>query len=288
MLCFELATISDVQSWQSIIGGNIRRSGVSPHIHLLWCINVNANITGIVIHSTCCGKDFSDFILGNFGPTISLPTVITVLLSMTNNTELLSLHFEQSSKKGKSIGWIRCLAHAIKEKLGSDTTQTLFSDSELSIFANTTTKDIDITSLAKKLSKFLKTLGLYPYNQRQEFTGTLKPVSHDSIQPALLICPRSAVCLTLGCNQSSLKQNSQKKDITRVTLIKGMTIHPNVQLLSRWCSNHCWHRVVFPLEKPISRHVLWFPKGFPMETQKVFLKEKSEKHIMCFFQVSHR
>ena len=43
-------------------------------------------------------KDFSDFILGNFGPTISLPTVIMLLLSMTNNTELLSLHFKQNQK----------------------------------------------------------------------------------------------------------------------------------------------------------------------------------------------
>jgi len=25
---------------------------------------------------------------------------------------------------------------------------------------------------------------------------------------------------------------------------------------------HCWHWVVFPPEKPISRHVLWFLKGF--------------------------
>jgi hypothetical protein len=39
-------------------------------------------------------KEFSDFILGHFGPAISLPTVIMLLLSMTNNTELLSLHFK--------------------------------------------------------------------------------------------------------------------------------------------------------------------------------------------------
>ena len=77
---------------------------VSNGLQLIWCTIT----TGIIIHSTCSGqpefasfpripfKDFSDFILENFGPTISLPTVITVLLSMTNNTELLSLHFKQS------------------------------------------------------------------------------------------------------------------------------------------------------------------------------------------------
>jgi hypothetical protein len=80
-------------------------------------------------------------------------------------------------------------------------------------------------------------LELYPYNQKQKFTGTLKPVSHDSIQPALLICPRSSVCLTSGCNKSSLQQNSRPRDIPQVTLIKGTTIHHNVQLLSGCCNN---------------------------------------------------
>ena len=152
-------------------------------------------------------KDFSDFILGNFGPTISLPTVIAALLSMTKNTELLSLHFKQA-EKGGSTAWIKCLACAIKKQLGSDTTKTLFSASELSTLGNTTTRNPDIISLAKKLSKFSQTLELYPYNQKRKFTGTLQPISHDSIQPVLLICPKSSVCLTSGCNKSSLKQNS--------------------------------------------------------------------------------
>ena len=62
-------------------------------------------------------KDFSDFILENFDPAISLPTVITVSLSITNNTELLSLHFKQS-KNGGSTAWIRCLTCALKNNLG--------------------------------------------------------------------------------------------------------------------------------------------------------------------------
>ena len=49
-------------------------------------------------------KDFSDFILGNFGPKISVSTVITLLLSMTNNTELLSLHFKQAEKEDQRLG----------------------------------------------------------------------------------------------------------------------------------------------------------------------------------------
>jgi len=180
-------------------------------------------------------KDFSDFILGNFGPTISLTTVITLLLSMTNNTELISLHFKQA-EKGGSTAWMKCLARAIKEQLGPDRTQTLFSEFELSFFSTTTTRDSDDISLAKKLSDFSQILELYPYNKRKKFTGTLNPISHDSIQPALLICPKSSVCLTSGCNRPSLKQNTRLRDIPRVTLVKGTIVYHNVQLLSGCCA----------------------------------------------------
>jgi hypothetical protein len=116
-------------------------------------------------------KEFSDFILGHFGPAISLLTVIMLLLSMTNNTELLSLHFKQD-RRGGTTSWIRCLSWAIKEQLGYEVTKTLFSEFELSIFETTITRDPDITSLAAKPSEFSQALELYPYNQRQKFTGT--------------------------------------------------------------------------------------------------------------------
>ena len=182
-------------------------------------------------------KDFSDFILGNFGPTISLTTVITLLLSMTNNTELISLHFKQA-EKGGSTAWMKCLARAIKEQLGPDRTQTLFSEFELSVFETTITRDSDDISLAKKLSNFSQILELYPYKERRKFTGTLNHISHDSIQPALLICPKSSVCLTSGCNRPYLKQNTRSRDIPRVTLVKGTNVYHNVQILSG-CCNKC-------------------------------------------------
>ena len=182
-------------------------------------------------------KDFSDFILGQFGPRISLSTVIVLLLSMTNNTELLSLHFKQDPKGG-STSWIRCLARAIKEQLGADVTKTLFSESDLSQFDTATTRELDITTLAAKLSQFSQALEIYPYNQNKKFTGTLKPISHDSIQPALLICPNSSACLTAGCNRCALQQKSRLRDIPMVTLIKGTDIFNNVQLLAGQC-NKC-------------------------------------------------
>jgi CxC5 like cysteine cluster associated with KDZ transposases len=91
--------------------------------------------------------------------------------------------------------------------------------------------------LAAKLSEFSQALELYPYNQRQKFTETLEPISHDSIQPALLICLNSSVCLTEGCNQSFVQQKSWPQDIPRVTLIKGTDIYHNVQLLAGQCNN---------------------------------------------------
>ena len=185
---------------------------------------------------TIAFKDFSDFILGNFGPAISLPTVIMLLLSMTNNTELLSLHFRQD-RKGGTTSWIKCLSRAVKEQLGDTITKTLFTESELSIFESAITRDSDIISLAAKLSKFSQALEIYPYNQRNKFTGTVKPISHDSIQPAFLICPNSCICLTEGCNRSFLQQKSRPRDIPRVTLIKGSDIYHNVQLLAGQCSN---------------------------------------------------
>jgi hypothetical protein len=102
-------------------------------------------------------KDFSDFILRKFGPTISLTTVITLLLSMTNNTELVSLHFKQA-EKGGSTAWMKCLARAIKGQLGPKNTQTLFSDYELSSFETMITRDCDEISLATKLSEFSQIL----------------------------------------------------------------------------------------------------------------------------------
>jgi hypothetical protein len=182
-------------------------------------------------------KDFSDFIISNFGQKISLPTVTMVLLSITHNTELLSLHFKQDQAGSRATLWIKCLSRAILEQLGSDNADTLFSESELSMFATATTKHRDVASLSLKLSELSQLLGLYPYNKKKKFTGTLQPISHSSIQPACLICPNSSVCLTKGCNRCFLKQNTLTPDIPKVTLIKGTEVFENVQLLSGFCMN---------------------------------------------------
>jgi len=46
-------------------------------------------------------------------------------------------------------------------------------------------------------------------------------------------------------------------------------------------SIHCWHWVVFPPEKPIKRHILWFPKGFPHgNTKSVSERKIRETHYV--------
>jgi hypothetical protein len=85
-------------------------------------------------------QEFSDFIINKFGEKISLPTVIMMLLSMTNNTELFSLHFKQKPRS-KATSWIKCLARAIIEQLGDNNADTLFSQSELSMFKNPNARD---------------------------------------------------------------------------------------------------------------------------------------------------
>jgi hypothetical protein len=46
-------------------------------------------------------KEFSDFIQLNFNSTISLSSVLVILFSLTENTQLLSLHGCQQKKRYK-------------------------------------------------------------------------------------------------------------------------------------------------------------------------------------------
>jgi hypothetical protein len=94
---------------------------------------------------------------------------------------------------------------AIIEQLGDNNADTLFSEYKLSKFKNATARESNISSFAVKLGELSYLLGLYPYNNKQKFTGTLQHISHSSIQPALLIFPNSSVCLTAGCGQCFLK-----------------------------------------------------------------------------------
>ena len=139
-----------------------------------------------------------------FGSDISLATVIMVLLTLTNNPDLLSLHARQQNpvkgeKKIEVTAWIKALANALHDKLGDDI-YTLQRDDE----QNSDTALIN--SVGRKLDQFSKDLSLYPYNSRGKFQGKLKTISHAQIQPVLVICPDSIECEEISCEPWAIHQ----------------------------------------------------------------------------------
>lgn len=92
-----------------------------------------------------------------------------------------------------------------------------------------------ITDIGTKLDGLAKVLNLDPYDENGIFQGKLAAVSHESIHAAQVICLTAVVCETMDCLPRSLRQKTKSRDISRVTLIKGSTIHENIQLLSGYC-----------------------------------------------------
>lgn len=182
-------------------------------------------------------KIFSQFVKENFSSKISLSTVLLVLFTMTENTDVLSLHARQKNpvfageKASISSGWIRGLARALYEKVG-DNRDRLFKKQEL----NPNKSDYDIIGdIGAKLDELATVLGLVPYNSKGNFQGKLKPISHKAFESAQVICPNAVVCEMSTCIPRSLLQITRSRDIPRVTLIRGTTIYENVQLLAGQC-----------------------------------------------------
>jgi len=81
-------------------------------------------------------KIFSDFVSQNFSSQVSLATVLLVLFSLTENPDLLNLHghqqnpYIQGERKETSSGWIKILARALEDQLGSDA-RTLVKHKEI-------------------------------------------------------------------------------------------------------------------------------------------------------------
>jgi hypothetical protein len=179
-------------------------------------------------------KDFGQFIQENFGPDITLSQVLVVLFSLTENTDLLSLHARQQNPKfsgearSSPSAWIKCLARGLQERLGIYQNQ-LYADQEIAGESDT------VNEISKNLDTLAKILGLYPYDSRGKFKGKLKPISYGTIQPAHVICPNAVVCQTATCKPRSLVLGMKLRDIPQVTLIKGCTVHSNVQVLTGQC-----------------------------------------------------
>jgi hypothetical protein len=176
---------------------------------------------------------FSDFIQSQFASHVSLATVLTVLFTMTSNTDLLNLHARQQHPKvaGEvsqiTSGWIKALARALKDKLG-DSADSLLQRSDSSE---------DVTNpLAIKLDGLSKILNLHPYSEQGRFLGKLKPVSDHTIEPIHVICPISMECETASCQSRAILKLTRDRDTPHATLVKGTKIYDNVPVLAGQCT----------------------------------------------------
>ena len=110
-------------------------------------------------------RAFSKFVEQHFSSRISLTTVLVVLFTMTNNSDLLNLHARQqhplSDERLQIIsGWLKALARALDGKLGQDTDQLFPTTDNLSNLDN----DQRNFAIATKLDVLYKLLDLSPYD----------------------------------------------------------------------------------------------------------------------------
>ncbi|KAF8871465.1 hypothetical protein BD779DRAFT_1613941 [Infundibulicybe gibba] len=155
-------------------------------------------------------KAFNQFVNANFDTKVSLATVLMVLFTMTDNTDLLNLHARQKHPTcdgeyaSNTTGWMKSLARGIKARLQSDI-KILFTKSQ-----------------------FAQCVSLSPYDSQGAFQTKLHPVSYDAIQSVKTICPASVECEDI--------KSTKIRDVPKVKLITGTSVYHNVAVLSGKCS----------------------------------------------------
>ncbi|KAM6491044.1 hypothetical protein JOM56_013284 [Amanita muscaria] len=180
---------------------------------------------------------FSKFVEDNFASTVSLSTVLMLLFTITENTDLFSLHFfqrsgERGSKKSPpATGWIRNLGTAVKRRLDENQAELLSEDD---VDAHSSEQKSSI-AIGIKMDALAVVLGLHPFNKAGKFTGKLKAVSHKQIQAVYSLCPNTATCQTMDCNKKALYQNTKPADLGLVTFIKDFTVYDDVPVYSGLC-----------------------------------------------------
>ena len=181
-------------------------------------------------------KDFNKFVNSNFNPQVSLSTVLLVMFTMTENSDLLNLHARQKNPqcigelKQSSTGWMRALARSLIDRL-EETTNDLFTESE---YLEKSRNDL-ITPLTVKLDKLMDVLKLNPFSKSGKLKKRLQPISHLEISAIHIICPQSMECEDIKCDPHGLHQATRDRDIPKVTLIKENKIFKNVAVLSGKC-----------------------------------------------------
>jgi hypothetical protein len=143
---------------------------------------------------------FSKFILKEFSPSISLATVLTLLFSLIENTELLNLHARQQYSLHKeercvmTSSWIKHLSQAVYAKLQvNDSDLLLNNDYHTGITHNQLYSNLGI-----RLDNLAKSMNLIQFTKRGKL-APLKPISHKKIEAAYVLCSPSYECQTKSC-----------------------------------------------------------------------------------------
>src|ERR1700729_2125387 len=115
-------------------------------------------------------RAFSEFVEQNFSSRISLTTVLVVLFTMTNNSDVLNLHARQQHPIGDErlqmiSGWLKALARALDGNFGQDTERLFKTTENLSELNN----DQRNSAIAIKLNSLYKLLDLSPYDDKGVF-----------------------------------------------------------------------------------------------------------------------
>jgi hypothetical protein len=138
-------------------------------------------------------KVFNTFIEDNFSSKISLATVLMLLFTVNENTDLLNLHQRQQNPQLKRVeqrreisAWIKSLAREIQIQTTNAKFKTFFKKSDV-LPSLPETEVID--KLGIKLNAFANMLGLKAYGSDGKLIKKLQPISKKEIQPILILCP---------------------------------------------------------------------------------------------------
>src|SRR6266436_5877445 len=200
-------------------------------------------------------RAFSEFVEQHFSSRISLTTVLVVLFTMTNNSDVLNLHARQQhplpdERQQMISGWLKALARALDGTLGQDTERLFQTTDNLSNLNN----DQRNSAIEIKLNSLYKLLDLSPYDNEGVFRQSRYKQVRKEIEPAYVISPTSIQCQTQSCKGRSFHINTRDRDIPRATLIKGSKIYEEVHVLSGKCPQcktiyYADHETSAPIDK---------------------------------------
>lgn len=181
---------------------------------------------------------FAQFIEDNFSHRITLTTVLALLFSLTQNTDLLNLHARQQNprcageRRQPMTGWMKAFVWGIQAHLGNRT-KHLFQPSE---HQSQLSDQDQCTAIGRKMDQMAKCLGLYPYDEHGQQHAWLAPISHTHLIAGVrLLCPSSVECVTASCQPRALRQATRERDVPQVRLIEGSQSHSQAYVLTGWC-----------------------------------------------------